>query len=318
MLNLEAGASPSAAFKRATRRTRRYDGGGTENALMAHPSQSPPSTVAARIEDSVFAIRKRAPVEPKVGVVLGSGLGAFADTLDGGVRIPYRELPHMPASVVPGHAGSLCFGRVSGVSVVCMQGRLHLYEGYPIDRVVHGVRTMARLGVERVLLTNAAGALEPAWAAGDLMVITDHLNLTGISPLAGPNDEALGTRFPDMTGAYDPELREMLHVAGREVGVSLRDGVYAGVLGPQYETPAEVRMLRMHGAHAVGMSTVHEVIALRHMGVRVAALSCLTNLAAGIATRPLEHTEVEAVASSRRVALAALLRAWIAPGGAAR
>lgn len=280
---------------------------------MAHPSQSPPSTIAARVEDSVFAIRKRTRVEPKVGVVLGSGLGAFADTLEGSLRIPYRELPHLPASAVPGHAGSLCFGRVAGVAVVCMQGRLHLYEGHPIDRVVHGVRTMARLGVERVLLTNAAGALEPTWAAGDLMVIEDHLNLTGISPLAGPNDDALGTRFPDMTRAYDPELRAMLHAAGREAGVSLRDGVYAGVLGPQYETPAEVRMLRMLGAHAVGMSTVHEVIALRHMGVRVAALSCLTNLAAGLATRALEHAEVEAMAASRRVALSALLRAWIAP-----
>jgi purine-nucleoside phosphorylase len=284
---------------------------------MAHPSQSPPSTIAARVEDSVFAIRKRTRVEPKVGVVLGSGLGAFADTLESGLRIPYGELPHMPASAVPGHAGSLCFGRVSGVSVVCMQGRLHLYEGYPIDRVVHGVRTMARLGVERVLLTNAAGALEPTWAAGDLMVIEDHLNLTGISPLAGPNDDALGTRFPDMTRAYDPELRAMLHAAGRETDVSLRDGVYAGVLGPQYETPAEVKMLRMLGAHAVGMSTVHEVIALRHMGVRVAALSCLTNLAAGLATRALEHAEVEAMAASRRVAVSALLRAWIAPGSGA-
>jgi purine-nucleoside phosphorylase len=284
---------------------------------MAHSSQSPPSTIAARVEDSVFAIRKRTRVEPKVGVVLGSGLGAFADTLEGGLRIPYGELPHMPASAVPGHAGSLCLGRVSGVSVVCMQGRPHLYEGHPIDRVVHGVRTMARLGVERVLLTNAAGALEPTWAAGDLMVIEDHINLTGISPLAGPNDDALGTRFPDMTRAYDAELRAMLHAAGREAGVSLRDGVYAGVHGPQYETPAEVRMLRMLGAHAVGMSTVHEVIALRHMGVRVAALSCLTNLAAGLATRALEHAEVEAMAASRRVALSALLRAWIAPGGGA-
>jgi len=285
---------------------------------MAHPSQSPPSTIAARVDDSVFAVRKRVTVEPKVGVVLGSGLGAFADTLEGGVRIPYRELPHMPASAVPGHAGSLCFGKVAGVSVVCMQGRLHLYEGYPIDRVVHGVRTMARLGVERVLLTNAAGGLDPAWAAGDLMVVTDHLNLTGISPLAGPNDDALGPRFPDMTRAYDPELGAMLHAAAREAGVALRDGVYAGVLGPQYETPAEIRMLRMLGAHAVGMSTVHEVIALRHMGVRVAALSCITNLAAGLAPRLLDHAEVEATAASRRFALSALLRAWIAPGGGAR
>jgi purine-nucleoside phosphorylase len=284
---------------------------------MAHPSQSPPSTVAARLEDSVFAIRKRAPVQPTVGVVLGSGLGAFADGLEGGVRIPYRELPHMPASSVPGHAGSLCFGKVGGVSVVCMQGRLHLYEGHPIDRVVHGVRTMARLGVERVLITNAAGGLDPAWAAGDLMVIVDHLNLTGISPLSGPNDDALGTRFPDMTAAYDPELRANLHAAARQAGISLREGVYAGVLGPQYETPAEVRMLRMLGAHAVGMSTVHEVIALRHMGVRVAALSCITNLAAGISARPLDHSEVEATAASRRAALSVLLHSWISPGAAA-
>lgn len=281
---------------------------------MAHPSQSPPSTIAARVDDSVFAIRKRVAAEPKVGVVLGSGLGAFADALEGGIRIPYRELPHMPASAVPGHAGSLCFGSIGGISVVCMQGRLHLYEGHPIDRVVHGVRTMARLGVERVLLTNAAGGLDPTWAAGDLMVIMDHLNLTGVSPLVGTNDEALGVRFPDMTHAYDPELRAMLHAAGGQAGVALRDGVYAGVLGPQYETPAEVRMLRWLGAHAVGMSTVHEVIALRHMGVRVAALSCITNLAAGVSAHPLDHAEVEATAASRRFALSALIRGWIAPG----
>lgn len=284
---------------------------------MAHPSQypsqSPPSTIAARVEDSVFAIRKRVSLEPKVGVVLGSGLGAFADSLDGGIRIPYRELPHMPTSAVPGHAGSLCFGTIARVPVVCMQGRLHLYEGYPIDRVVHGVRTMARLGVERVLLTNAAGALDPGWAPGDLMAIADHINLTGISPLVGPNDEALGTRFPDMTRAYDPELRAMLHHAAQQANIGLRDGVYAGVLGPQYETPAEVNMLRMLGAHAVGMSTVHEVIALRHIGVRVAALSCITNLAAGITGRPLQHDEVERTAAARASALASLLRAWIAP-----
>jgi purine-nucleoside phosphorylase len=278
---------------------------------MAHPSQTPPSTIAARVDDSVFAIRKRVAVEPKVGIVLGSGLGAFADTLEGGVRIPYRELPHMPVSSVSGHAGSLCFGHVQRVPVVCMQGRLHLYEGHAVDRVVHGVRTMARLGVERVLVTNAAGALEPSWAPGDLMVVVDHLNLTGISPLAGPNDEALGPRFPDMTRAYDPELGAMLHAAAREEGLALRDGVYACVLGPQYETPAEIRMIRMLGAHAVGMSTAHEVMALRHMGVRVAALSCITNLAAGIANRPLDHAEVEAMAASRHAALAGLLRAWI-------
>jgi purine-nucleoside phosphorylase len=170
---------------------------------------------------------------------------------------------------------------------------------------------MARLGVRCVLLTNAAGGLEPTWKAGDLMAITDHLNLTGVSPLVGPNDDELGPRFPDMTRAYDPELRELLHAAAREAQIELREGVYAGCLGPQYETPAEVRMIRSLGAHAVGMSTVHEVIALRHMGVRVGALSCITNLAAGISTQPLSHAEVEATAQSRREPLTRLLTSWI-------
>jgi purine-nucleoside phosphorylase len=280
------------------------------------PSQSPPSSVAARVEDCVFAVKKRIAVEPRIGIVLGSGLGAFADTLQGSVKVPYRDLPHMPLSAVPGHAGNLCFGRVGDVPVVCMQGRVHLYEGHSIDKVVHGVRTMARLGVRSVLLTNAAGGLEPSWAAGDLMVVTDHLNLTGGSPLVGPNDEALGPRFPDMTEAYDVELRTMLHAVAREAGVALREGVYAGQLGPSYETPAEVRMLRMVGAQAVGMSTVHEVIALRHMGVRVGALSCITNLAAGLSPQRLDHAEVESMALSRRGALSTLLGGWIARAGA--
>jgi purine-nucleoside phosphorylase len=163
-------------------------------------------------------------------------------------------------------------------------------------------------------VTNAAGGLEPTWAPGDLMVVVDHLNLTGLSPLAGPNDETLGPRFPDMTRAYDSELCDVLHAAARAEGITLRNGVYACVLGPQYETPAEIRMIRMLGAHAVGMSTVHEVIALRHMGVRVAALSCITNLGAGLASQRLDHAEVEATAESRRVALASLLRVWIARG----
>jgi purine-nucleoside phosphorylase len=281
-------------------------------------SQSPPSSIAARLDDCVFAIRKRVALEPRVGVVLGSGLGPFADSLEELVKIPYRDLPHMPASSVLGHPGNLCFGRWHGVPVVCMQGRVHLYEGHPIETVVQGVRTMARMGVGSVLLTNAAGGLDPSMYAGDLMVITDHLNLTGISPLAGPNDDALGSRFPDMTAAYDPALREMLGDAAREAGIVVREGVYAGLLGPSYETPAEVRMVRMLGADAVGMSTVHEVIALRHMGVRVAALSCITNLAAGIAPGPLDHTEVEATARARRGDLLNLLGGWIVRAGAAR
>jgi purine-nucleoside phosphorylase len=283
---------------------------------MAPISQPPPSSIAARLEDSVFAIRKRVDAEPRIGLVLGSGLGDFADTLENLVKIPYRDLPHMAASEVAGHAGNLCFGEVAGTSVVCMQGRVHLYEGYSIDKVVQGVRTMARLGARAVLLTNAAGGLDPAWVPGDLMAVSDHLNLTGLSPLVGPEDGSVGPRFPDMTAAYDAELRGWLHDAARDGGLTLREGVYAGLLGPQYETPAEVRMVRLLGAQAVGMSTVHEVIALRHMGVRVAALSCITNLAAGIAGRPLDHAEVEATARSRRADLVALLRGWIARAGA--
>lgn len=279
-------------------------------------SQSPPSSVAARVEDCVFAVKKRVAIEPRIGIVLGSGLGAFADTLGDLVKIPYRDLPHMPASTVPGHAGYLCFGRIGDVPVVCMQGRVHLYEGHSVDKVVHGVRTIARLGVRSMLLTNAAGGLEPFWAPGDLMVVTDHINLTGCSPLVGPNDDALGPRFPDMSAAYDPELRTMVRAVARDAQIALREGVYAALGGPAYETPAEVRMLRMLGAQAVGMSTVHEVIALRHMGVRVGALSCITNLAAGLSSQPLDHAEVEATALSRRGTLATLLRGWIARAGA--
>jgi purine-nucleoside phosphorylase len=274
-------------------------------------SQWPPSSIAARLDDCVFAVRKRVSIEPRVGVVLGSGLGAFADSLDDLTKIPYRDLPHMPAPAVPGHPGNLCFGRVGSVPVVCMQGRVHLYEGHPVEKVVHGVRTMARMGVRCVLITNAAGGLLSSWAPGDLMVVTDHINLTGVSPLIGFNDDALGPRFPDMTAAYDAELRAQLAGVAHEAGVALREGVYAALLGPSYETPAEVRMVRTLGAHAVGMSTVPEVIALRHMGVRVGALSCITNLAAGISPHPLDHTEVETIARSRRGVLLKLLTGWI-------
>lgn len=278
-------------------------------------SQAPPSSIAAFLDDCIFAIRKRVSIEPVVGVVLGSGLGAFADRLDDLVKIPYRDLPHMPASAVQGHAGNLCFGRVDGVPVVCMQGRVHLYEGHPVGKVVQGVRTMARMGVKCVLLTNAAGGLEPSWSAGDLMLVTDHLNLTGTSPLLGPNDDAIGPRFPDMSAAYDEVLRRALEGVAQRGGIELREGVYAGLLGPSYETPAEVRMVRALGAQAVGMSTVHEVIALRHMGVKVGALSCITNLAAGIAPGLLDHAEVEATARARRTQLETLLRGWIVAAG---
>jgi purine-nucleoside phosphorylase len=277
-----------------------------------------PSSIHSQLAETVRAIRARVPsLAPRVGVVLGSGLGAFGDSLDGLVKVPYAEIPHMPVSRVAGHAGNLCFGRVRGVPVVCMQGRVHMYEGHPIASVVHGARTMARLGVGCVLLTNAAGGVEPSWAAGDLMLVTDHLNLTGTSPLIGPNDESMGPRFPDMTRAYDEGLRRALKEVAALANIAIREGVYAGLLGPTYETPAEVRMLRMLGAQAVGMSTVHEVIALRHMGVRVGALSCITNLAAGITQATLDHKEVEETARARRGELLALLAGWVEKAGAA-
>jgi purine-nucleoside phosphorylase len=267
--------------------------------------------IRARLDETVAAVKKRTTLTPRVGLVLGSGLGAFADTL-AGPKIPYGELPHMPSSQVVGHAGKLCFGDVSGVSVVCMQGRVHFYEGHDLDAVVHGVRTMAALGVDCVLLTNAAGGCDPAFHAGDLMIVTDHVNFTGRSPLIGPNDDRLGPRFPDMSVAYDAGLRDALERTGRELSIALQKGVYAWLTGPSYETPAEIRMLRSLGVSAVGMSTVPEVIALRHMGVRTAALSCITNLAAGMGTTVLDHKEVEETARSRREDLLLLLAGWIA------
>jgi purine-nucleoside phosphorylase len=273
------------------------------------------SAIGARVDETVNAVRAKTKAQPRVGVVLGSGLGAFADTLTDLVKIPYASLPHLPASAVVGHAGNLCFGQIDDVNVVCMQGRVHFYEGHPLWQVVHGVRTMARLGVSSVLITNASGGLEAGWSAGELMVVTDHLNLMFQHPLLGPNDDTLGTRFPDMTEAYDKTLRDQLEHVAKDAGITLRHGVYAGLTGPSYETPAEIRMLRTLGAQAVGMSTVPEVIALRHMRVRVAALSCITNMAAGLGATELHHADVEATAKARRADLQTLLAGWIKKAG---
>jgi len=267
--------------------------------------------LSSLLDETVRAVRARSSAAPRVGVVLGSGLGSFADELQNLTKVPYSQLPHLPASNVVGHAGNLCFGTVDDVNVVCMQGRVHFYEGHAMWQVVHGVRTMAKLGVQCVLLTNAAGGLEATWAPGDLMMVTDHINFMHHHPLQGPNDDALGPRFPDMTCAYDAGLRAQLREAAAEEGLSLREGIYAAVTGPSYETPAEIRMLRTLGAHAVGMSTVPEVIALRHMRTRVAALSCITNLAAGLGSGELDHSEVEHIAKTRRADLKRLLRNWI-------
>jgi purine-nucleoside phosphorylase len=277
------------------------------------------SVVEARLQDTVRFIRDSSKVgarKPLLGVVLGSGLGPFADTMRDLEKVPYASIPNFARSAVEGHAGNLCFGRVGDVEAVCMQGRVHLYEGHPVDAVVHGARTMALLGVKAVLVTNAAGGLDPSWSPGDLMLVLDHLNMTGTSPLVGPNIAAFGPRFPDMSNAYDAKLCDALRTVSARAKIPIREGVYAGLLGPSYETPAEVRMVRALGAQAVGMSTVLEVIALRHMGVRVGALSCITNLAAGISKAPLDHKEVEETARARRTELATLLGGWIEESGA--
>jgi purine-nucleoside phosphorylase len=275
------------------------------------------STMTRELDEAATAVRDQGATIPRVGVVLGSGLGAWAEGLASAVRVPYARIPGMVASTVPGHAGNLCVGLAGDVPVACLQGRVHLYEGHDPARVVFGVRLLARLGCRAVLLTNAAGGLEAGWAPGDLMLVTDHLNLMGRNPLSGPNDDALGPRFPDMTEAYDPELRALARAAAAACGFALREGVYAGLLGPTYETPAEIRMLRTLGANAVGMSTVPEVIALRHLGVRAAAISCITNMAAGMSATKLDHREVEATATATRERFTALLSAWVARVGEA-
>ncbi|EYF08647.1 Purine nucleoside phosphorylase [Chondromyces apiculatus DSM 436] len=252
-----------------------------------------------------------------MGVVLGSGLGAWGDTLDGLVKVPYEAIPGMPQPAVHGHPGNLCVGQVGGVSVACLQGRVHLYEGHAVEKAVFGVRLLARLGCRAVLLTNAAGGINASFSPGDLMLITDHLNLAGVNPLVGPNDAALGTRFPDMTYAHDPRLLELARAAAAAAGVKLQQGVYAAMLGPSYETPAEIRMLQVLGADAVGMSTVPEIIALRHMGVPAAAVSCITNLAAGLTAAELNHAEVEETARRSRAQFVELLSTWVRRVGAA-
>lgn len=262
------------------------------------------------------ALGDSADTAPRVGLVLGSGLGALADELEGATRIPYADVPHLPTSSVAGHAGRLCVGKLAGVTVACLQGRVHAYEGHPLSRVVFGVRLLAELGCQAVLLSNAAGGIAERLQAGSLMLIDDHLNLLGDNPLRGGS--ARGPRFPDMSRAYDPELGRLCEQAAKECGVALERGVYAALLGPSYETPAEIRMLAALGADAVGMSTVPEVIALRQLGVRVAAVSCITNLAAGRSSEPLSHAEVEATAARVRGEFSRLFQRWIALAGAAK
>lgn len=284
----------------------------------SHPDPSrhvPPSELPERLDALEAAVRDVTDLRPEVGIVLGSGLGGLADDLVDPVAIPFDRLPGWPAATAPGHVGRLLLGRLEGVPVVMLQGRLHLYEGNDPGLVVQPVLLMARLGAGVVVLTNAAGGVNPAYGPGTLMVIGDHLNLTGRTPLLGPNADSLGPRFPDLTEAYGRRLRERLHAAAGAEGIGLEEGIYAGLLGPTYETPAEVRMLRSLGADAVGMSTVLEAIALRWAGVEVCGVSLVTNAGAGYSGQPLTHEEVlegGAVAGPR---LARVIRRFVADLG---
>jgi purine-nucleoside phosphorylase len=267
----------------------------------------------AAIADAVEFLESRTVLRPRVGVVLGSGLGAFADELADRTEIPYAEIPGWPCSTAIGHAGTLVFGQLvygtpAALDVVAMAGRVHLYEGYTPAQVAFGVRVLGSLGVRSIVFTNAAGGINLDLERGGLVLISDHINLQGSNPLLGPNDEALGPRFPDMSEAWSRSLRTLAHEVGSEIGVALTEGVYAAVLGPSYETPAEIRYLRTIGADLVGMSTVPEAIVANHMGMRALGISCVTNMAAGILPQKISHAEVLETGEMVRGKLVKLLR----------
>ena len=265
-------------------------------------------TLYERAEHAARTVRARWAEDVRVGLVLGSGLGAFADDLEDAVSIPYAEVPGFARPTVVGHTGRLVLGKVGGVPVVVMQGRFHYYEGYSLSEVTFPVRVLSLLGVKSLVLTNAAGGLNNSLKQGSLMLISDHLNLMGANPLRGPNDERFGPRFPDMTDVYDRAFQEIAVAEAHGVDIELRRGVYAGLAGPTYETPAEIRMLRAAGADAVGMSTVPEAIVARHSGLKVLGISCITNLAAGVLDRPIDHAEVIETGERVRETFSELLR----------
>ncbi len=257
---------------------------------------------------ALAALESHFTARPKVAVILGSGLGAFADELTGSVSIPYTDIPNWPRSTAIGHAGRLVAGEISGVDVVVMAGRVHLYEGYTPQEVTFGIRVLGLLGVKSLVVTNAAGGIGGHLGRGGVVLISDHINLQGANPLIGPNDEAMGARFPDMTEAYSKAYRTMAHKVAQENGITLHEGVYAALTGPNYETPAEIRYLRTIGADLVGMSTVPEVIVANHMGMKVLGISVVTNLAAGISKEKLSHKEVLETGEQVRGTLVQLLK----------
>lgn len=263
--------------------------------------------VLNKILESSQYIQSKFKLKPKIGIVLGSGLGIYVDQIQNKTIIPYQEIPHFKRTTVEGHEGRLILGEVHGIPVAALQGRMHPYEGHPMEEIVHPVRTLAALGIEMLFVTNASGGINADFYPGDLVAIDDHINLSGRNPLVGPNIAELGPRFPDMSQAYDPELRELLRQVAKNHHVNLKNGVYCSMLGPTYETPAEIRMLRILGADLVGMSTVSEVIAANHLGLKVAGVACVTNYAAGIKLEKLSHADVKKVAEKAMVGFATIL-----------
>lgn len=262
------------------------------SSTMSPLPTSASAPVAAQVDEAVRAIRALHSAKPRVGVVLGSGLSAFAAEVADATRIPYASIPHFPRPTAEGHKGELVLGQIAGVEVAVMAGRAHYYEGYAEQQVVYPVRVLGRLGIDTLVLTNAAGAVNLSYAPGHFMAITDHLNMTGLNPLRGPNDASLGPRFPEMSAPYDAALRASAVRCFRDALATIHEGVYIGLTGPSYETPAEIRMFRGWGADAVGMSTVLETIAARHMGLRVAGISCITNAAVDLGGELLSHEAV--------------------------
>jgi purine-nucleoside phosphorylase len=259
-------------------------------------------------ETAAQSVLQRTSLRPRIGLVLGSGLGGFADSLSDATRIPFADIPAFPRSTAIGHAGQMAIGKSGALPVAVMQGRVHLYEGYSAEQVAFPMRVFGRMGIHAVILTNAAGGINLNYQQGALVLIRDHINLQGTNPLAGPNDDRFGVRFPDMTHAYNKQYRAIAQEEAAKLGMTLHEGVYAALLGPSYETPAEINYLRIIGADLVGMSTAFEVIAAGHMGISVLAISCVTNMAAGILDQPLSHQEVIETGERVKTSFEALLR----------
>jgi purine-nucleoside phosphorylase len=268
-----------------------------------------------RAERAARLIRERAQADVSVAIVLGSGLGGFADELTDAKGILYDQIPGFARATVEGHAGRLVIGKVGATAIAALQGRFHFYEGYSLEEVTFPIRVLKLLGVNTLILTNASGALNADYAPGTLMLISDHINLMGVNPLIGANDPRFGPRFPDLTNVYSPELQDIVVQEAKEMKLEMRRGIYASLTGPSYETPAEIHMVRALGAHAVGMSTVPEAIVARHMGMKVVGISCITNLAAGVTDHPVDHTQVIATGESIRESFSELLRRVIAKIG---